>query len=232
MFDLYSFTLGTLDDLAILPHSSEPALPAQSKTKNASTEKSSRSREKEYIPGRRTGAYAILLALHKNKSKDYLTKIELQEAAQPFCDTSLTKAAPNSRYSAWSCMSQLIDKGLVEKSGCPAKFKLTETGRNLAARLEQTESELNPESSVAARVHKTTRTIAQTCPIIEVNDVEMEWQHQEPVASSSRWNAPTTVAVDVEPEEPPASCSYHDTVVLRPGEYEIVLCVDTAEVSG
>ncbi|XP_011042137.1 PREDICTED: crossover junction endonuclease MUS81 isoform X3 [Populus euphratica] len=35
-------------------------------------------------------------------------------------------------YSGWSCMTTLINKGLVVKSSCPAKYMLTEEGRETA----------------------------------------------------------------------------------------------------
>ena len=102
-----------------------------------------KNKDKEYIPARRSAAYALLLALHKDiGNEEYLTKKELQEAAQPYTDCSFTQTSIHERYSAWSAMSGLIKKGLVEKRSNPAKFNLSESGRALAMKLDRAESEL------------------------------------------------------------------------------------------
>ncbi|GAB4832242.1 Crossover junction endonuclease mus81 [Ancistrocladus abbreviatus] len=41
-------------------------------------------------------------------------------------------SSPRDWYSGWSCMKKLITKGLVVKSSCPAKYMLTEDGRQAA----------------------------------------------------------------------------------------------------
>jgi len=124
-----------------------PASPTKT-TKTTTAGKSSKS--KEYVPGRRTAAYAVLLTLHRNLAAGFLTKKDLQEAAQPLSDASLTRSVPNSRYTGWSCVSQLIDKGLIVKSGCPARFQLTESGKVLAQRLDQVEAEFQePQPTIS-----------------------------------------------------------------------------------
>ncbi|CAN4112671.1 unnamed protein product [Withania somnifera] len=41
-------------------------------------------------------------------------------------------SSPRDWYSGWSCMGKLISKGLVAKSSCPAKYMLTEEGKEIA----------------------------------------------------------------------------------------------------
>ena len=101
------------------------------------------SKDKEYIPARRSGAYGLILALFKEiGAGEYLNKKDLQEAAQPYADCSFTQSSIHERYSAWSAMSGLIKKGLVEKRSNPAKFNLSESGRALAMKLDRAESEM------------------------------------------------------------------------------------------
>lgn len=123
----------------------EETPPPKKASRKSASQKNPSSREREYIPTRRSGAYALLLALHKHSgSLGYLTKTVLQEAAQPYADVSFTQTnvVDGQYYSAWSSMGTLIKKELVEKTGNPAKYKLTENGQILAIRLEQAEAEL------------------------------------------------------------------------------------------
>nr|CAG4642515.1 EOG090X06E6 [Evadne anonyx] len=102
-----------------------------------------KNKDKEYIPARRSGAYALIIALYKDiGAGEYLTKKDLQVAAQPYADCSFTQTSVHERYSAWSAMSGLIKKGLVEKRSNPAKFNLSESGRALAMILDRAESEM------------------------------------------------------------------------------------------
>lgn len=91
------------------------------------------------------------MALHKHSgSKGYLSKTVLLEAAQPYADVSFTaKSVVDSQYyTAWSSMGTLIKKELVEKTGNPAKYQLTDSGQILAIRLETAEAELGGSPTV------------------------------------------------------------------------------------
>lgn len=91
------------------------------------------------------------MALHKHSgSKGYLSKTVLLEAAQPYADVSFTaKSVVDSQYyTAWSSMGTLIKKELVEKTGNPAKYQLTDSGQILAIRLETAEIELGGSPTV------------------------------------------------------------------------------------
>jgi len=128
-----------------------------------------KSKTKEYIPARRSGTYALLIALYKHiGAEGYLTKKQLQEVAQPYCDSSFTQTRLQERYSAWSAMSGLIKKNLVEKRSNPAKFNLTESGMALAMKLDRAESELQGVTTSAIP----TETNIETSPLQKTLEAE------------------------------------------------------------
>nr|SVE73562.1 EOG090X06E6 [Daphnia atkinsoni] len=269
--------------------SSENQNPPSKQSRNFTSQRNSNSQSKEYIPTRRSGAYALLMALHKHATVDgYLKKKDLQELAQPYADVSFcqTDVVNAQYYSAWSAMTTLINKELVDKKGNPAKYELTENGRILACRLDRAESELQsssaskainpnyvakspakPDSPVKAntkgvakapRVRKanaqTTKTttvrgidipttsagILQPNDLILIDDDEFDRYAQQSVISNP--SAQNVSAKPIEPalpqeeiiveEETEPYTHIRDKVTLRAGEYDIVLCVDIAEVSG
>ncbi|KAL2911521.1 Crossover junction endonuclease mus81 [Polyrhizophydium stewartii] len=91
-----------------------------------------------YVPRYRSGGYAIVIAMTKHMPEaGFMSKHEIIEAGQPYCDSSFT--APNVNVSisrtAWNSMATLISKGLVYRFGFPHRFMLTEEGRELGLRL-------------------------------------------------------------------------------------------------
>lgn len=94
-----------------------------------------------YVPGFRSGGYAILVALYKESLRtDYegfMLKKDLMKKGQVYCDKSFTKPDPGTFYTAWYSMRTLLDKSLVVRSGNPAKFSLTEEGLELARKLNE-----------------------------------------------------------------------------------------------
>ncbi|XP_053133399.1 crossover junction endonuclease MUS81 isoform X3 [Hemicordylus capensis] len=85
----------------------------------------SRRRARGYSPAPRSGAYAVLVALYRDsmspRTRGYLTKPELQRAAQPLSDKSFFPTDPGSKITAWSAVSTLIRKELVLKTNIPAR---------------------------------------------------------------------------------------------------------------
>ncbi|XP_046545078.1 crossover junction endonuclease MUS81-like [Haliotis rubra] len=124
------------------------------KRRKSSGSKSSR----DYIPAFRSGAYAILLSLYRNMqdpdTRGFMTKSEIVRAAQPLADKSFSVADPGCRYTSWSSMGTLIKKGLIIKESSPARYSLTDTGCELAHRLEVVDNggEMTNASSTNARV--------------------------------------------------------------------------------
>lgn len=104
--------------------------------------------EREYIPAYRSGPYALLIALYRDRQsadgRGFMSKTELCNKAQELADKSFTVADPGCRYTAWSSMGTLIKKGLVTKESSPAKYSLTEAGCELAHRLEMSQADDYP----------------------------------------------------------------------------------------
>ncbi|XP_048735319.2 crossover junction endonuclease MUS81-like [Ostrea edulis] len=96
--------------------------------------------EREYIPAYRSGPFALLITLNRDRQsangRGFMTKSDLCSQAQPLAEKSFTVADPSCRYTAWSSMGTLIKKGLVVKESSPAQYSLTEAGCELAHRLE------------------------------------------------------------------------------------------------
>ncbi|KAL1210498.1 Crossover junction endonuclease MUS81 [Cardamine amara subsp. amara] len=102
--------------------------------------------KRPYVPQRNSVSYALLITLLRvtKNGKEFMRKQELIDAA----DASGLSHAPvgpekgkgkaglgNSKrewYSGWSCMTTLIQKGLVVKSSNPAKYMLTVEGQDVA----------------------------------------------------------------------------------------------------
>lgn len=77
----------------------QSASPSPSKRKNS-----------EYVPKKNSGAYAILIALHRamvDEEAEFLNKLKLQEMAQPYSEYSMTSLDNPNRdyYNGWSSMS-------------------------------------------------------------------------------------------------------------------------------
>lgn len=95
---------------------------------------------KLYKPVFRSGGYAIILALMEQRSecayRECLTKEELIQKAQKYCDTSFTVPKPKTDYTAWINAKRLINKGLLQVVRCPTVnndvYMLTELGRMVA----------------------------------------------------------------------------------------------------
>lgn len=69
-----------------------------------------------------------------------MTKAQLIEVAQPYCDSSFTAPPdPTKFYTAWNSMKTLIQKDLVYEHGRPLrKYLLSEEGWEVAKRLQKT----------------------------------------------------------------------------------------------
>ena len=93
--------------------------------------------------------------MYQNQDDDrgYLTKSELCDLAQKFCNESMTQTRPggNQFYTGWSASSTLVKKELIEMWSNPKKIKLTEEGKILAqeilAKRQTAENELTPSQN-------------------------------------------------------------------------------------
>uniref|UniRef100_A0A4W4H1H1 Crossover junction endonuclease MUS81 n=1 Tax=Electrophorus electricus TaxID=8005 RepID=A0A4W4H1H1_ELEEL len=186
-------------------------------------------KKREYVPQKRSGAYAVLLTLYRNSqlpgSKGFMFKNELQNEAQSICDKSFTVPDLGSKYTAWSSVSTLIQKNLLLKTHSPARYSLTELGLALAERLEFEE-----RGDDCGR-DKEKATLAEESgdgPVtinLTVNEGEWEEEDIEPTAATTvnqAENVPTCSGL---------SGTGRDGHLL-PGSYDIVLCVDFIETTG
>ncbi|XP_057773896.1 crossover junction endonuclease MUS81 isoform X2 [Salvia miltiorrhiza] len=102
---------------------------------------------KRYVPQKNSVAYALLISLFRGieNGNEFMHKKELIDAAEtsglsrvPIAPEKAKGKAghfgssPRDWYSGWNCMKTLISKGLVVKSSCPAKYMLTEEGKEVA----------------------------------------------------------------------------------------------------
>ncbi|KAH9604879.1 hypothetical protein KSS87_002549 [Heliosperma pusillum] len=103
-----------------------------------------------YLPQKNSVAYALLIALYRGEKNgvEHMRKQELIDEAEasglsrgPIApERGKGKPGPPGHigssgkewYSGWSAMGKLVDKGLVDKSSCPAKYKLSDEGRRVA----------------------------------------------------------------------------------------------------
>ncbi|GKU92226.1 hypothetical protein SLEP1_g5983 [Rubroshorea leprosula] len=123
--------------------SSSGSSQAEDSTKNDKRTKGKR----RYLPQRNSVAYALLITLYRGTAdeNEFMRKQDLIDAAEA---SGLSRApimpekgkgkpsqvgsSPRDWYTGWSCMSTLINKGLVAKWSNPAKYKLTEAGKEVA----------------------------------------------------------------------------------------------------
>ncbi|XP_047941322.1 crossover junction endonuclease MUS81 isoform X2 [Salvia hispanica] len=102
---------------------------------------------KRYVPQKNSVAYALLISLFRGteNGNEFMHKKELIDAAEtsglsrvPIAPEKAKEKAghfgssPRDWYTGWNCMKTLISRGLVVKSSCPAKYMLTEEGKEVA----------------------------------------------------------------------------------------------------
>ncbi|XP_075044739.1 structure-specific endonuclease subunit MUS81 [Mixophyes fleayi] len=197
-------------------------------------------KQREYVPQRRSGGYAVLLTLYKDSknpnSKGYMTKAELQRDAQSLCDKSFTLTDPSNKYTAWSSVSTLIQKDLVIKTHVPARYSLTEKGLELAQRLEAAEQGLQDKND-------RTRQVDAISPEGVLEDTStMDCRQSIPntlvppyktLSLSSASTYSIMVSSKQPSEHPTTICHNHvPDFSLLPGDFNVLLCVDFIETTG
>ncbi|XP_040184834.1 crossover junction endonuclease MUS81 isoform X2 [Rana temporaria] len=188
-------------------------------------------KQREYVPQKRSGGYAVLLTLYKNSknpnSKGYMTKAELQREAQSLCDKSFTLVDPNSKYTAWSSVSTLIQKELVIKTHSPARYSLTDTGLELAQRLEGADSLLEGKNSVVG--HSDPHSSDEGPD--DVNNVGIR---ANPAIVIPQYPTLCPPSETQQLSADPVLNAYHHVpdFTLLPGQFNVILCVDFIEITG
>ncbi|XP_040266233.1 crossover junction endonuclease MUS81 [Bufo bufo] len=192
-------------------------------------------KQREYVPQKRSGGYAVLLTLYKesknSNSKGYMNKKELQREAQPLCDKSFTLTDPSNKYTAWSSVSTLIQKELVIKTHSPARYSLTDQGLELAQRLEAAEELLEDGND----------GVSEACSMTSEEDpgdrdnLNYTENTQNVLAISHKTvSLPFSSVNHRQSREDPAPSSYNHIpdFTLRPGQFNVILCVDFIETTG
>ncbi|XP_064407829.1 crossover junction endonuclease MUS81 [Latimeria chalumnae] len=214
---------------------------------------------REYVPQKRSGGYAVLLTLYRDtknpNGRGFMTKSELQREAQALCEKSFTLTHAGSKYTAWSSVSTLIQKGLVIKTNSPARYSLTEKGLELAEKMEQGEGSLRVEAATAlsalvhqrvdltqaastggAEVEEPLPAVALTSRV-DLNDTGRGAKQsggvgyeERTMGSSSSEHSQDSLESGTDCRRPPLKHAPEFT--LRPGQFRIILCVDFIETTG
>ncbi|KAL4716136.1 hypothetical protein ACJJTC_013913 [Scirpophaga incertulas] len=188
---------------------------SQSTNSEPNHEVKSKTTNKEYKPTHRSGGYAILISLFQyakqKQNSSGLTKEVLIELAQKHSDESFVRPKPGTYYTAWSNITRLIKKGLVEKSGTKkVYYSLTTQGISVATELVQDSQSIptindiifNDESLNNARNHK----------------------------SSIRIHNSSTTSNSQSAEEENVMC---DNMIEMPaGSFDVILLIDKNETGG
>ncbi|XP_048885532.1 crossover junction endonuclease MUS81 isoform X2 [Brienomyrus brachyistius] len=199
-------------------------------------EKGGRKR-REYVPQKRSGGYAVLLALYRHcqipGSKGYLSKLELQREAQTLCDASFTAPSLGSKYTAWSSVSTLLQRDLLLKTHNPARYSLTEVGMALAQRLESSEKE-EEEQQTSGDQEDASLGPAATIDLTEDEQEEKDactTHRPEPLVTVPQKQS-VEVGMSISGKPQAAGLDMRAADILLPGSYDIVLCVDFIETTG
>ncbi|KAJ5155865.1 hypothetical protein N7492_008668 [Penicillium capsulatum] len=178
---------------------------------------------KPYVPALRSGPYALLLGLATlgDNSTQSMTKAQLIEVAQPYCDSSFTAPTdPTKFYTAWNSMKTLIQKDLVYEHGRPLrKYALSEDGWEVAKRIQKTlpGSSDNTTAFAANPGPQSSRAAPPVSRESRIDDQDDEDELEEPSISSRLGPSAHT--------EGPV-----DPITLPPNCFTIQLVLDTREV--
>ncbi|XP_053485163.1 crossover junction endonuclease MUS81 isoform X2 [Ictalurus furcatus] len=173
-------------------------------------------KKREYVPQKRSGGYAVLLALYRHSQPDL-----------------------GSKYTAWSSVSTLIQKNLLLKTHNPARYSLTELGLALAERLESGERWGEDRQEEEAKKSEAEDSGDGLVTVDLTLDEDKEEREDED-SCIPRGGPSTAVSVTHVGSAAPDSdlsekCHSSETgraAYLLPGAYDIVLCVDFIETTG
>jgi crossover junction endonuclease MUS81 len=168
---------------------------------------------KPYVPTLRSGPYALMLGLgtQDEGASQGLTKAQLIEVAQPYCDSSFTAPPdPTKFYTAWNSMKTLIQKDLVYEHGRPLrKYLLSEEGWEVVKRLQKT--------LPSAAQNTTSGTTAESQQKATPADRDLLKDKEDPLAEAEESLTNEDIA-NIEP------------IMFPPKSFTIQLVLDTREV--
>ncbi|KAM3080233.1 Crossover junction endonuclease mus81 [Clarireedia jacksonii] len=185
---------------------------------------------RSYVPGQRTGAYALLLALATlpRSSREGITKEQLIPLAQPHCDISFTKPPTGKFYTAWDSIKTLVNKDMVYTKKNPAtRYYLTEEGWDLAESMKKSSdpSQRRMSGFVSAEAGPSTTTATNT-----FDDSDIEVLSDSPTPSKQPPSHTPTIP-DGALLDSNSSLPKFTPIILRPGAFTIELIIDTREVA-
>uniref|UniRef100_A0A1B6FCG7 Crossover junction endonuclease MUS81 n=1 Tax=Cuerna arida TaxID=1464854 RepID=A0A1B6FCG7_9HEMI len=233
-----------LDTAVSLEPSSDNEVEASTKKKPKTKYEKTKSPKKSsklYIPTLRSASYAVLVALNQHLKgagpPGEMTKDELQKAAQPLCDTSMFKPLPNSHYSGWSCVGQLVNKQLVKRQGNPHRYSLTESGIDLAEKLPivNEESSLcipNISSPPKLTNHPRIRNKNKRCTTKSPQKT-IEKEVERPIGIPQSFIPPETEEIPSDhclTQNSESTSSQWEEVIFPPGSFQTILLIDTQEI--
>lgn len=199
----------------------------------SNTPPSNKKLKPNYVPGYRTGAYAILVALYKNleNNMESMTKTDLQFQAHKYCDESMTKPKPGSFYSGWSNMKTLITKGFVVKERKKVmNYSLSDSGQILAQQLIQESDKLKPSDYHGIALQKPI-SVDVICPIDKT----------KPTTSIIEQRPAQSVTKIIHNDYQFSSCQDSEDVHIieadtffefAPQSFDVLLLIDKQEISG
>lgn len=181
---------------------------------------------KPYVPGLRTGSYAIILTLASLDEDDNmgLTKEQIISEAQGYTDTSFTvPSQANKHYTAWNSMGTLKDKNLVYEKGRPTKrYLLTPEGwecaRSIKAASDPSQGRLGTFVEKERKSLKDGKNKA-------TNENFIDLESPPPSPAPQKKTTP-----DIVPLGTSESLPTFESIKLPPGSFTIRLILDNREV--
>ncbi|XP_063535070.1 crossover junction endonuclease MUS81 isoform X2 [Cydia strobilella] len=181
--------------------------------------KSKASKKKQrgvYKPAFKSGSYAILVGLLEhlkdNPDNPALKKEDLIDIAQKHSDESFTRPKPESFYTAWSNMTRLVTKGLVNKrkNGRKIEYFLTDEGISKAQELLKEYANTPTANDIIFNGASPQRR----SPAVEL-DIEID----RPIVRQAV-KSPVLEILNL------------DAIEMLPGSFDIILLIDKCETSG
>ncbi|EKJ78793.1 hypothetical protein FPSE_01031 [Fusarium pseudograminearum CS3096] len=185
---------------------------------------------KAYVPALRSGAFALVVGLSTldEDTTTGMTKAELIEVAQPYCDASFSAPSdPTKFYTAWNSMKTLLQKELVYERGRPLRrYALTDEGWEVAKRIKDTDHwqaekdrAKDPTSAQPVIPNFQPGAISrQKSPSVEI---------AEPAQALSEYQ---NVVADGPTTSDDASLPNFTPILLPPGTFTVQLVLDVREV--
>lgn len=195
--------------------------------------KTKKRRVTNWVPKRRSGSWAILVALYKrDKSRRGTTKEDIIAGASQYCDSSFTSnPAARDFYSAWDGIKTLLKRELVDCVGrAPKVYLLTDLGFSMAKLILQQEG---GESSPLREAEMSFDNGVRITPMSKSRDGDPVGRDEHSVSDSTALFVPTEMSSPLRTKLHDRAQKIFDGVpydIWMPEEYEIVLIMDNREV--